>query len=328
MKKKILVTGGCGYIGCHVTKLLSESGFEVIVLDNLTTGFISSLLYNETLVEGDIGDTKILDKVFSAHKFDGLIHFAASIVVPESVKKPLEYYKNNTANTLTLLEYAKKFDLKNIIFSSTAAVYGNTNEKFVNEEAPLNPESPYARSKLMDEWILKDLSLASDIKHIILRYFNVAGADADGKIGHRFPNATHLIKVACETALGKRDSLSVFGTDYPTKDGTGVRDYIHISDLASAHVLALEYLLGGGTSQILNCGYGRGYSVKEVIETVKKVSGVDFKINISKRREGDPAEIVSDPGKIKKLLNWKARFESIETIVKTALDWEKTLFKV
>jgi UDP-glucose 4-epimerase len=323
---KILVTGGAGYIGSHVVKQLGENGgFEITVLDNLSTGFENSVLYGR-LVKADLSDFAFVEKFLADEKFDAIIHFAASIVVPESVENPLKYYMNNTVNTTNLIRCAVKSSVKQFIFSSTAAVYGEPKEGVVTEESELKPINPYGYTKLMSEQVLKDTAAAHrGFSFVALRYFNVAGASVDGRIGQRFPNATHLIKIASETACGKRNKMYIFGEDYPTKDGSCVRDYIHIEDLASAHLAALEYLADGGKSDIFNCGYGKGYSVKEVVDIVKKVSGVDFAVEIADRRAGDPSLLVSENKKIIKTLPWKPKYDNLELICKSAYEWEKRI---
>jgi UDP-glucose 4-epimerase len=319
---KVLVTGGAGYIGSHVVRQLGEAGHEVVVYDNLSTGHRWAILSGE-LVVGELTDREKLSALFSEHGFDAVLHFAAHIVVPESVSDPLKYYGNNTRNTLGLLEICDRFQLRHFVFSSTAAVYGMPESATVSESSLLAPINPYGASKMMSERMLIDLTAASSLNHVILRYFNVAGADLQGRIGQATPEATHLIKVACQAALGIRSGLSIFGTDYPTRDGTCIRDYIHVEDLARAHVMALDYLAGGGGSQIFNCGYGHGYSVLEIVDMVKRVSGVDFAVQVAGRRAGDPPELVADSRRIKEILNWKPSHDDIETIVRTALDWEK-----
>ncbi len=323
---KILVTGGAGYIGSHVVKQLGEQGgCDITVLDNLSTGFESSILYGK-LIKADLADFAFVERFLDDQKFDAIIHFAASIVVPESVENPLKYYMNNTVNTTNLVRCAVKSGVKSFVFSSTAAVYGEPKEGVVTEESPLSPINPYGYSKLMSEQILRDTAEAhSGFRFVILRYFNVAGASMDGRIGQRFPNATHLIKVSCEAACGKRDKMYIFGEDYPTKDGSCVRDYIHIEDLASAHLAALSYLEYGGKSDIFNCGYGRGASVKEVVDTVKKISGVDFEAQKAPRRAGDPSLLVSDNKKILNTLPWKPKYDDLEIICKSAFEWEKNI---
>ncbi len=323
---KILVTGGAGYIGSHVAHELLDAGFEVVILDNLVTGVRENAPKRATFIEGDIADSALLDKVFADHSINAVMHFAGSIVVPESVENPLKYYLNNTAKTRTLLESCIKNKIHKFIFSSTAAVYGMPDESPVTEHTPTSPINPYGRSKLMTEWMLEDLAAATPLKYVALRYFNVAGADTQGRTGQSTPAATHLLKIATQTALGARECMDIYGTDYPTPDGTCVRDYIHVSDLARAHVLALQYLNEpDATSQILNCGYGRGFSVQEVIKTVQTVSETNFATRLSGRRAGDPPALIADSSRLRQLLNWTPRFDDLTLIVKTALDWEKKL---
>ncbi|GAB6183567.1 UDP-glucose 4-epimerase GalE [Thermodesulfovibrio hydrogeniphilus] len=324
MSYKIFVTGGAGYIGSHVVKDLSERGYEVLTYDNLSFGHPEAVLYGK-LVVGDLADKETLRKTFADFGPDAVIHFAAYIVVPESVKEPAKYYKNNFCNTLNLVETCLEFGVKNFIFSSTAAVYGIPEEIPVSEDAPLKPINPYGRSKVMVEHLLSDVSSSTDFRYISLRYFNVAGADNKGRIGQKRKDATHLITVAVKTALGKRPYLEIYGTDYPTPDGTCIRDYIHVDDLSEAHIIALEYLFNGGKSDIFNCGYGHGYSVKEVIEATKKVTGIDFKVIPSARREGDPPVLVADSSKIREKLGWTPKYDDLEYIIKTAFEWEKKL---
>ena len=323
--KNILVTGGAGYIGSHIVNLLSTTNHKVTVLDNLSTGRRESVVAGELIV-GDLEDLKLLDELFKTSKFDAVFHFAGSIIVPESVTEPLKYYNNNTLNTLQLINMCKKYDVNNFIFSSTAAVYGDPESGICTEEMPTRPINPYGRTKLMTEWMLEDYSNANpNFNYVALRYFNVAGAAINGKVGQCSPLSTHLIKIACETALGKREKMTIYGEDYETRDGTCVRDYIHTDDLAQAHIDALEYLLRGGSSQVLNCGYGEGYTVKEVVKVVKEVSGVDFVAEMGPRRAGDPASLVSRADKIKEILGWKPKHNSLELMVRTALDWERNL---
>ena len=323
-RKPILVTGGAGYIGSHVVRQLGAVGYPVIVLDNLSTGFRESVLHGE-LVEGNSGDRELAGRLVREHGIEAVLHFAAHIVVPESVAEPLKYYGNNTCNTRNLLQACHESGVKRFIFSSTAAVYGIPAGAAASEDSPLAPINPYGLSKLMSEWMLRDLAAASDLHYVALRYFNVAGADPEGRIGQSTPKATHLIKAACEHAVGKRDHVAVFGTDYPTADGTGVRDYIHVDDLAAAHILALQYLEKGGDSQILNCGYGHGYSVREVLDTVQKVSGVKLNIREEPRRAGDPPSLIAKADRIRKVLGWQPQHDDLDFIVKTALAWEKKL---
>ena len=318
----ILVTGGAGYIGSHAVKMLGEQGHKLVVLDNLSKGFREAVLHGQLIV-GDTGDKKLVEKILAENDIDSVMHFAASTVVPESVLEPLKYYNNNTRNTLSLIECCVEADVKHFIFSSTAAVYGIPNIESVTEDTPTNPINPYGASKLLSEIILRDACAASGMKHAILRYFNVAGCDPDGKIGQSTPDATLLIKVAAEVAEGKREHLKIYGTDYPTSDGTGVRDYIHVTDLVDAHVKALGYLQQGGESQTFNCGYGRGYSVKDVVAAINSVYGQPIKVIERSRREGDPPALVADSEKLKRLTNWQPRFDDLNLIVKTALDWER-----
>src|SRR5215813_2636738 len=321
----ILVTGGCGYIGSHMVHALVDAGEPIVVVDNLTTGFRSALPESATLVIGDVGDQALMTSVIKTHAVTEIIHFAASIVVPDSVRDPLGYYRNNTINTRALLEVAVATGVQHFIFSSTAAVYGNPQRVPVGEDAAAAPMSPYGSSKLMSEIMLKDAAAAHGLNYVILRYFNVAGADPKLRTGQSTVGATHLIKVAVETALGLRPQIDVFGTDYETPDGTCIRDYIHVSDLVRAHSDALAYLRRGGSSDTLNCGYGHGYSVLEVIDTVKRVSGVDFKVEHAPRRPGDPARIVAASDRARALIGWQPRLDELETIVTHALAWERKL---
>lgn len=321
----VLVTGGAGYIGSHMVLALCDSGERVVVLDDLSTGFDWAVDGRATLIAGKIGDMELVGRLIAEHGVDAIVHFAGSIVVPESVTDPLKYYGNNTAASRNLIEAAVKGGVKHFIFSSTAAVYGNTGSEAVSEDAVLKPESPYGRSKLMTEMMLADVAAAHPLKFGVLRYFNVAGADPGRRSGQSSPVATHLIKVAAQAALGQRKSMSIFGTDFPTPDGTGVRDYIHVTDLAKAHRLLLDYLRGGGESVTLNCGYGRGFSVREVIDTVKAVSGVDFEVVEGPRRAGDPAAIVAKADRLRSVLGWVPEHQPLEEIVSTALTWERYL---
>ncbi len=324
----ILVTGGAGYIGSHVVKQLGEqTDHNITVLDNLVTGFRESVLYGK-FIEADLSDFELIEKIFKEGNYDAVIHFAASLVVPESVTNPLKYYLNNTANTANVIKQCVNHGVKKFIFSSTAAVYGEpTIDKVpVTEESETAPINPYGSSKLMSETVLKDTANAyEDFNYIALRYFNVAGASVDGKIGQSTKDATLLIKVAAETALGKRDKMFIFGEDYPTEDGTCIRDYIHVEDLASAHIKALDYLEETKTSGVFNCGYGHGFSVKEVLETMKKVSGVDFPVEIKDRRAGDPAILISNNSKIRDIMKWEPKYDDLELICKTGLEWEKKI---
>jgi len=322
--KPVLVTGGAGYIGSHVVRQLGAAGYPVVVLDNLSTGFRQSVLHGE-LVEGNSGDMALAGRLIRDRGIEAVLHFAAHIVVPESVTDPLKYYGNNTCNTRNLLQVCQDHGVKRFIFSSTAAVYGIPAETAASEDSPLAPINPYGLSKLMSEWMLRDVAAASPLRYVALRYFNVAGADPEGRIGQSTPNATHLIKVACEHAVGKRDHVAIYGVDYSTPDGSGVRDYIHVDDLAAAHLLALKYLERGGGSQILNCGYGHGYSVRQVLDTVQQVSGVALTVHEEPRRAGDPPTLIARAERIRDLLGWKPRHDDLEFIVRTALAWEKNL---
>jgi len=321
----ILVTGGAGYIGSHMVHVLAEGGESVVVLDNLSTGFKWTLPHGVTLVIGETGDEALVPRLIREHEISAIIHFAASIVVPDSVADPLGYYRNNTANSRTLIECAVRGRVKQFIFSSSAAVYGNPAKVPVSEDDAMAPMSPYGSSKLMTEIMLRDAGIAHGLDYVILRYFNVAGADPSLRTGQSTKGATHLIKVAVETALGKRAKMDVFGTDYPTPDGSCIRDYIHVTDLVRAHADALAYLRRGGRSATLNCGYGHGFSVLEVIDTVKRVSGVDFRVDRAGRRPGDPASIVAQSDRARKLLGWQPQFDDLATIVTHALAWERKL---
>ena len=321
----ILVTGGAGYIGSHMVWRLLEAGETVVVADRLSTGFDWAVAPEATLLLGDIGNPEFLDGIFKSHPIEATIHFAGSIVVPESVADPLSYYDNNTVNSRLLIAKAVQYGVNKFIFSSTAAVYGNVGDEPVTETLPTIPESPYGRSKLMTEFMLADVAAAHDFNYTALRYFNVSGGDPQGRTGQSTKGATHLIKVACETAAGKRRSMQVFGTDYPTPDGTCVRDYIHVSDLVEAHYLALQRLRAGGKSMVANCGYGKGFSVLDVINTVKKVSGVDIEVEFTGRRAGDAMTVVANSDKAQRELGWVPKYNSLDFIVQTALDWEKSL---
>lgn len=320
---KVLVTGGAGYIGSHIIKALGEKRYETVIYDNLSFGHEWAVLHGK-LIKGDLADKKFLDSVFGDEKFDAVIHMAAFVVVDESVREPLKYYKNNFVNTLNLIETCIKYNVKRFIFSSTAAVYGIPEKVPVTEETPLLPINPYGASKVMVERVLHDVSISENFRYISLRYFNVAGADALSRIGQARKDATHLITVSLRTALGKRDHLDIFGTDYPTPDGTCIRDYIHVDDLSDAHILALEYLASGGGSKVYNCGYGHGYSVKEVIDKVKEVTG-DFPIRYVGRRPGDPPSLVADAERLKKELGWAPKYDDLGYIIKTAWEWEKKI---
>jgi UDP-glucose 4-epimerase len=321
----ILVTGGAGYIGSHMVHMLRDADEQVVVFDNLSTGRRDALPTGVPLVVGDTGDADALAAVMREYRPEAVIHFAASIVVPDSVSDPLGYYRNNTANSRTLLAAAVEAGVRHFIFSSTAAVYGNPRQVPVPEDAVLAPMSPYGTSKMMTEMMLRDVSAAHGLGHVILRYFNVAGADPAGRTGQSTPNATHLIKVAVQTALGLRPHMDIYGTDYPTPDGTCVRDYIHVTDLVRAHSAALGYLRKGGRDATLNCGYGQGYSVLEVIGAVKRASDRDFTVRNAAPRPGDPAAIVADARRIEELLGWKPTLDNLDTIVSHALAWAKRL---
>jgi UDP-glucose 4-epimerase len=324
--KSVLITGGAGYIGTHVVKLLGEkTDYDITVIDNLSTGKREAVLYGDLIVE-DLSNSDRISEILSRKRFDAIIHFAASIIVPESVSNPLKYYSNNTMNTIRLIGFALEYKVKYFIFSSTAAVYGFPDEIPIRETTAGNPINPYGMSKFMSERVLIDAAQAhKGLKYIILRYFNVAGASSDGKLGQNFPQATHLIKKAAQTVIGQREYLEIYGTDYDTADGTGVRDYIHVEDLAAAHLSALEYLKVGNSSDIFNCGYGKGYSVREVIDTMKKVSGIDFTTKELARRPGDPPILIADNKKILRDLNWRPQFNRLAFICKTALEWEKKI---
>jgi len=321
----ILVTGGAGYIGSHMVHALVAAGERVIVLDNLSTGFKWAIAPGVPLIAGETGDQALVARLIAEHEVDAIVHFAASIVVPDSVSDPLGYYRNNTVNSRALIEYAVKSGVKTFIFSSTAAVYGNPAKVPIGEDDAVAPMSPYGSSKLMTEIMLRDAGFAHGLDYVILRYFNVAGADPQLRTGQSTKGATHLIKVAVETALGKRPKMDVFGTDYPTPDGTCIRDYIHVADLVRAHSDALAYLRGGGRPVTLNCGYGHGFSVLEVIDTVKRVSGVDFRVDRAGARPGDPAQIVAKSDLIRQTLGWQPQHDDLATIVAHALAWERKL---
>ena len=321
----ILVTGGAGYIGSHMVWQLLDAGEDLVVIDNLVTGFRWAVPPQVPLVVGDIGDQDLVRTVMRKHAISAVIHFAGSVVVPDSVSDPLGYYHNNTVRSRALIEAAVQMGVKHFIFSSTAAVYGNPKETPVSEEATPAPMSPYGSSKLMTEIMLADTARAHDFRFTALRYFNVAGADPKGRTGQSTRGATHLIKVACETALGKRSHIDVFGTDYPTPDGTCIRDYIHVTDLVRAHISALSYLRKGGKSDIFNVGYSKGYSVLEVLDSVKRVSGKAFDVRLSARRAGDPAGIVAASAKVRSTLGWEPKHDDLDAIVRQALAWEDHL---
>jgi len=320
----ILVTGGAGYIGSHTVRQLGEAGEKVVTLDNLSKGFRESVLYGD-FVEGDTADKELVSGVLRDYGVDTVIHFAAHTIVPESVADPLMYYRNNTCATRNLLECCAEAGVKHFVFSSTAAVYGTPESDQCWEDTATRPINPYGMSKLMTEHMLRDLGAASDLRYVILRYFNVAGSDPQGRIGQSTPGATLLMKVAAEQAVGKREALYIFGTDYPTPDGTGVRDYIHVEDLADAHLKAIDYLRAGGEPQILNCGYGHGYSVREVLEMVQRVHGAPLNIIEQGRRAGDPPTLIAGAQKVRDVLGWSPRYDDLEEIARSSLNWEHNL---
>jgi UDP-glucose 4-epimerase len=320
----VLVTGGAGYIGSHTVLQLVARGERVVVLDDLSTGFRQAVR-DVPLVVGNVGDRELVDALLAEHRVDTIVHFAAHTIVPESVSNPLKYYGNNTCATRSLLEAASRAGVKHFVFSSTAAVYGIPESGLASEDAPTRPINPYGTSKLMSEWMLRDLCAATDMRHVVLRYFNVAGSDPEGRIGQSTAKATLLVKVAAEHAVGKRPHVSVFGTDYPTPDGTGVRDYIHVTDLAAAHLNALDYLRDGGGSLTANVGYGHGYSVREVLDSVERISGVKLTVREEPRRAGDPPSLVARCERVRNHLRWQPRLDDIDTIVRTSLEWEKRL---
>ncbi len=328
-KPVVLVTGGAGYIGSHTSHQLVAAGYPLVVVDNLYSGHRWAVPGEATFYEGNAGDAKLLDRVMSAHKVKAVVHFAGHIVVPESVADPLKYYRNNSFVSANLIEACERNGVENFVFSSTAAVYGIPEYPTANEQSRLVPISPYGRSKLVTEWMLRDVAQAAtlpaehDFRFVALRYFNVAGAQDGGALGQATPEATHLIKVACQTALGQRDAISIYGTDYDTPDGTCIRDYIHVDDLAKAHLDALAYLFDGGQSEIMNCGYGRGFSVREVLEMVKSSSGINFSVIEDGRRDGDPPVLVSENARIKQVLNWQPERDDLELICRSAFAWEK-----
>jgi len=321
---KIFVTGGAGYIGSHVVKALGGEGHEIMVFNNLSTGHEWAVLYG-TLVKGDLSEHGAVDKALKQFQPDAVIHFAASIQVEESVREPLKYYRNNVVNTVNLLDAMAKHHINRFIYSSTAAVYGIPERIPVDEAAPLAPINPYGASKVMIEKVLKDLSHATDFRYIALRYFNVAGADPDGRIGQAYKEATHLITRALKTAKGEHQKLLIYGTDYPTPDGTCIRDYIHVNDLARAHLAALSYLNSSGNSDVMNCGYGHGFSVREVVDAAKKVTDTDFAVEEAPRRPGDPPALVADSTRLRSTTGWTPQHDDLEFIIKTAWEWESGL---
>jgi UDP-glucose 4-epimerase len=324
MTNATLVTGGAGYIGSHVVRQLGEAGEQVVTLDNLSTGFREAVTCGE-LVVGDTGDRDLVARLLAEHGVDTILHFAAHTIVPESVADPLKYYRNNTCSTRNLLQCAAEAGVRHIVFSSTAAVYGIPPGGIAREDTPNAPINPYGSSKLMSEWMLRDLSLAGGPSYVALRYFNVAGSDPGGRIGQSTPKATLLVKVACEVACGRREALTIYGTDYETPDGTGVRDYIHVEDLASAHLDALRWLRGGGESQVLNCGYGHGYSVREVVAAVERATGQPLPVREDSRRAGDPPTLVADANRIRELFGWTPQHDDLDRIVRTSLAWERKI---
>ncbi|MFP4004689.1 MAG: UDP-glucose 4-epimerase GalE [Alphaproteobacteria bacterium] len=321
----VLVTGGAGYIGSHMALRLAEAGERTVVLDNLSTGARCLVPDEAEFVEGDVGDRALLDRLFGGGGIEAVLHFAGSIVVPESVARPLAYYENNTAKSRTLIEACVAHEVKNFIFSSTAVVYDEAAPMPLSEESALGPISPYGTSKLMTEWMLRDAARAHDLRYAVLRYFNVAGADPAGRSGQVSPQATHLIKVASRTALGAQERLTIFGTDYPTADGTCVRDYVHVSDLVEAHLLALDHLRGGGASCVYNCGYGRGVSVREVLRAVEAVTGDELPVEEGARRAGDPPSLIADATRLRTELGWRPAHDDLQFIVRTAMKWERGL---
>jgi len=319
---KILVTGGAGYIGSHTVKTLGEAGHDLVIADNLSTGHEWAILAGR-LIRGDLADRPFIEETLNTFRPDAVMHFAASIQVEESVREPLAYYRNNVINTLNLLDAMRRTGVRRLIYSSTAAVYGIPGKNPVDEKAPLAPINPYGASKAMIERVLADLSSATDFRYAALRYFNVAGADPQGRIGQSYRKATHLITRALKTAKGEYPKLAIFGTDYPTQDGTCVRDYIHVNDLADAHLLALNRLIETGKSEVMNCGYGHGYSVREVVDMAKKVTGIAFTVEEVGRRAGDPPALVADSSLLRRLTGWQPRHDDLEFIIRTAWSWER-----
>jgi len=323
-RSSILVTGGAGYIGSHVVLQLRARGEQVVVLDDLSTGFKQAVL-DTPLVEGKVGDRDLVMQTLRTHEVDTVLHFAAHTIVPESVTNPLKYYGNNTCSTRNLLQCCLETGVRQFVFSSTAAVYGIPADDFAAETSPTAPINAYGTSKLMSEWMLRDVAASSPLRYVVLRYFNVAGSDSAGRIGQATAKATLLVKVACEAAVGKRPHVSIYGTDYPTPDGTGIRDYIHVEDLATAHLDAVSYLRNGGDSQVLNVGYGHGYSVREVLKSVERVAGHPLIIREEARRAGDPPVLVARANRVRSVLGWQPRLDDLDVIVKTSLQWEQRL---
>jgi len=321
----VLVTGGAGYIGSHAVLALDAAGYRVVVIDNLSTGFRWAVPQHIPFYEGDIADRALIDEILVDRKIDAIMHFAGSIIVPESVADPLKYYRNNTVNSRSLLEAAVTHGIGCFVFSSTAAVYGEPEEVPIREAGPTQPINPYGASKLMTEWMLRDTAAAHPLRYVALRYFNVAGADPDGRTGQSTAGATHLLKIASEVIAGRRDGIAVFGTDYPTPDGTAIRDYIHVADLAQAHVCALDYLFAGGAPLIANCGYGRGFSVTEVLDAVETFAGTSVNRRLAERRAGDPPSLVADNSLIRARLQWEPRYDDLALIIAHAIAWEKKL---
>ena len=325
MTRTILVTGGAGYIGSHAVLSLREAGYRAVVLDDLSTGLREAVPEGVTLVQGSASDARLVTETLRSHAATAVLHFAASLIVPESVARPLAYWRNNLGGVLGMLEGCVAAGVDRVVFSSTAAVYGIPDAVPVGEDAATRPINPYGASKLAAERLIADAAAAHGLTFAVLRYFNVAGADAQGRAGQRTRAATHLIKVACEAAVGRREVVEVFGRDYPTADGTGVRDYVHVSDLADAHVAALRHLEGGGESVVLNCGYGRGASVREVLEAVGRAAGRPLAVREAPRRAGDPPALIADTARIREVLGWQPKRDNLDTIVGSALTWERAM---
>ena len=321
---KVLVTGAAGYVGSHIVKRLGAAGIEIVGVDDLSTGRAEAVLYGQLIV-GDVGDRELMTRVFAEHRFDACVHTSASISVGESVRDPLLYYTNNSARTIELIERCARAGVHRFVYSSTAAVYGAGGAGEFDERAPTAPINPYGRSKLVGEWALRDVAAATALRYVTLRYFNVAGADPDGELGPSEAHGGHIVKAAAACAAGRRDRLQIFGTDYETPDGTCVRDYVHVDDLARAHLAALRYLVRGEESVTLNCGYGRGYSVREVVEAMREVSSVRFRVEDAPRRCGDPPRLVARADAIRRVLDWKPRHEGLAPLLRSALNWERQL---